>query len=145
MMRFHHAGIFTLHPQRMLNFYIKKLGFKKESQTVLPEHTVFSLFKVKKDCRMLKLSRDEAVLEIFWFSQERIRPQLAERSPAVAGYNHLGIEVNDREQFCSRLNNKFGIKIIKISRGEHYAYFIRDPDKNLIEVRHPQKSLLSYG
>lgn len=141
MMRFHHAGLFTAHPKRLLNFYTKKLGFKKENQTLLPKNIVFSLFKLKKDCRMLKLSKDAVTLELFWFSKSRGRDQPPERKPSGLGYNHLGIEVNDREQFCKWLNSKFGIRIIKINRGEHYAYFIRDPDNNLIELRHPPKSL----
>jgi len=36
---------------------------------------------------------------------------------------------------CQKLRRVFHIKVTKVKRGGHYNYFIRDPDKNIIEIK----------
>lgn len=131
MMKFNHFGILTSHPMRMLNFYIKKLGFKKEYQTILPKEVIYPIFRIPEACAMVKLGKFDIGLEIFWFENYRPNPNTTK----TCAYNHIGVEVENKEKFCKRLADKFRVRVIKVSRGSHYAYFIQDPDKNLIEIK----------
>lgn len=131
---FDHLGMWTANPRRALNFY-QKLGFKKEYQGLLPKNVVYPIFKINEDCNIVKLMRDKLCLEIFWFTPTPKSCAAAFKNTRMAGYNHLGLRIRDRERFCGSLSRKFKIKVIKIKRGGHYNYFIRDPDKNLIELK----------
>jgi catechol 2,3-dioxygenase-like lactoylglutathione lyase family enzyme len=134
--RLHHIGIFTVHPKRMLNFYLTKLGFKEENRSILPKALGLVLFKVSSDCIMARLTRGNVCVEVFW---AKAKMQKAPARCAI-GYNHIGIEISARDAFCRRLKNSYRIGIIKIKRRDHYAYFIRDPDRNLIEIREPPRT-----
>lgn len=131
--KLHHIGIFTAHPKRLLNFYLVKLGFKKESESILPRRQAYTLFRIPQDCTMARLIKGDLCVEIFW-AQRAIRKSYG---AGLTGYNHFGFEISGRDTFCYQLRKKFGIRAIKIKRQDHYTYFLRDPDKNLIEIREP--------
>lgn len=126
-----HIALFTTHPTRMINFYINKLKFKKEHQAVLDKGTVYSIFKIKKNCNMVKLKTGEVTLEIFWFKADKLKP----RRKSIGGYNHFGLAFKDREKFLGEFRKERGVKVIEIKRKDRYTYFINDPDRNLIEIR----------
>ncbi len=129
--RLHHIGVFTVHPKRMLNFYLGKLGFKEKNRGILSKAQAYALFRAPYDCVMAKLTKANVCVEIFW---SKGKMSNAPR-PSVIGYNHFGIEMGARDAFCRRIKNRKRIRIIKIKRGDHYTCFIRDPDGNLIELR----------
>ena len=134
--KFNHVGMFTKHPKRLLNFYLTKLGFKKEYQTILPKSVVYSIFKINAECIMARLTRNSVVLEIFWFRPSGCEEyELKTRVIGAVGYNHFGLELKDIDKFCNGLKQKFGVKVIRVNRGSHYNCFIQDPDKNLIEIK----------
>lgn len=148
--KFNHLGLFTQQPKRILNFYLRGLGFTKEYQTLLPGNVMYPIFKINHECHMAKLIRDDIALEVFWFAPLETKEKSGRRKMSLtgfenyklkearigtAGYNHFGVEVKDRQKFCNTLAKRFGIKVIKIRRQDHYNYFIQDPDKNLIEVK----------
>lgn len=131
-----HIGIFTAYPKRMMTFYVNKLEFKKEYQTILDKDTVYSIFSIRKDCNMVKLKRGAISIELFWFNTDtyKVAPKVKSR----VGYNHFGLAFKDRQSFLDELRKK-KIKIIEIKRQDRYAYFINDPEGNLIEIREPPK------
>lgn len=129
--KLNHIGFFTAHPKRILNFYITQLGFVKDAEAILPKNIVYSIFRIPSSCFMVKLVKQDICLEIFWMKHYTLKV----KSKDTSGYNHFGIEIENREQFCNRLSNKFKIKATKVKRGDHYNYFIRDPDKNIIEIK----------
>lgn len=129
--KLNHLGLFTQRPKRILNFYLRGLGFKKESQMLLSNQVMHHIFKIPQECHMAKLIRDDMALEIFWFEKYKLK----ETGTGACGYNHFGIEVRDREKFLRHISKRLKIKIIKAERGSHFVYFLQDPDKNLIEVK----------
>ena len=131
MVTLNHIGIVTAHPRRLFNFYSNKLGFEKSQETVLPEDIVYSIFKIPQPCTMAKLTKDGTCLEVFWFKNYRLKP----RAKETAGYNHFGMEIKDREEFLTGLRREYHLKVTTIKRGDHYNYFIQDPDKNIIEIK----------
>lgn len=130
-MRLHHIGLFTNHPKRILDFYEEKLGFRKEYKMRIPKYTIRSIFGIAQDCFMVKLTfRDSIHLEVFWSVSDKLKS----RPAGIVGYNHFGLEVSNRDKFCTRLVRRFKIRLIKVKRDNHYTYFIQDPDRNLIEI-----------
>lgn len=133
--KFNHIGIFTGHHKRLLDFYMPVLGFKKEYQTVLSKEVMYLIFGIPYECHMVKLIGGGIVLEVFWLDNYKLKSA----GRWMSGYNHFGLEVKDRDRFIKRLRARFKAGIIKVDRGGHFVYFIRDPDGNLIEVKEALK------
>ena len=130
-MKYHHAGIFTNHPRRMLNFYTKVLRLKKINQTILPKTIVKKVFQVNQDFYLAKLSLEDSFLEIFWPVKKKIK----NIGKIITGFHHICIVVSNKKRFCDRIEKKYRVKVIRIGRGSYFVYFIKDPDGNFIEVR----------
>ena len=126
-----HIGIFTNNAQRLLMFYVKKMGFQKESEEILPASIMKSIFGIASECRFIKLARDWARIEIF----QPLSIRLKKYQHACAGYNHWALTVENRNEFCQYLEKKT-VHIIKIKRKDHFVYFVKDPDGNRIEIRY---------
>lgn len=123
-----HIGLFTNHPKRLLNFYEKRFGFKREYEVSLSKEIVKSIFKITKRCSMVRLSFGKSErLEIFWTKDKRLK----KRRLNTTGYNHYVLSVMDRDKFTERLKSS-GIKVTRINRNGRYPYFIKDPDGNLL-------------
>jgi catechol 2,3-dioxygenase-like lactoylglutathione lyase family enzyme len=133
--KFNHIGIFTGHHKRLLDFYLPVLGFKKEYQAILPAEVMYPIFGIPHECHMIKLIGGGITLEIFWLDDYKLKG----KGRWMSGYNHFGLEVKDRDRFIKRLKARFKARIVKVDRGGHFAYFIRDPDGNLIEVKEALK------
>ena len=125
-----HIGIFTNNSKRLLSFYIKKLGFRKQKETILPKSIVKSIFGISSDCRFIRLISDNVMIEMF----EPLSIRGHRRINNITGYNHWGYCVGDRKKFVQVLKRQ-KVKIIKVKRNNHLVYFIKDPDGNRIEIR----------
>lgn len=125
-----HVGLFTNDCERLMNFYVEKLGFKKEKTTMLPESLIEPIFGVASDCRFIKLAADNVIIEIFQPTSIRATTRLS----SSAGLNHWGYCVGNREKFVEALKEK-KVAIIEVRRNAHKIYFIEDPDGNRIEIR----------
>lgn len=133
--KFNHIGIFTRHHRRLLDFYLLALGFKKEYQTLLPENVMYPIFGMPYECHMVRLTREDVALEIFWLDDYKLKSA----GRWMSGYNHFGLEVKDRDKFLKRIKVRFKARIIKVDRGSHFVYFIQDTDGNLIEIKEAAK------
>ena len=130
-MKVDHVGIFTNHPRRMLDFYQNKLFLKKKYQIVLAAEICKNVFGIHEECYMAPFSCDDSCVEIFWPVKHKSK-KVGTRN---CGINHFGVVVANRKSFCEKLEDKFKVKVINVSRGDHRLYFIKDPDGNIIEVR----------
>ena len=126
-----HIAIFTNNAQRLLVFYVKIMGFRKEREEILPESIMKSIFGIVSECRFITLAAGGARIELF----QPLSVRLKKRRNAFTGYNHWGYVVDDREKFCQDLEMK-KVHILKVKRGDHFVYFVRDPDGNRIEIRY---------
>lgn len=125
-----HIGIFTNNSRKLLNFYIKKLGFKKEKESILPKSIVQPIFGISCDCKLIKLAFGNMMIEIFEPTSARMRKRIKNS----IGYNHWGYCVDNRKKFLQKLKQK-KVKVIEVKRNDHIVYFITDPDENRIEIR----------
>lgn len=124
-----HLGLFALDAKKIINFYTGKLGFTAEEERKVPESIMSSVFGLDSDCLMVKLRLEGIVLEIFSPDNTALVPRIKQS----AGYNHWGITVADKVEYCRRLADN-GVEIIKTAYKERFVYFIKDPEGNLIEV-----------
>ncbi len=125
-----HVGLFTNDSDRLVNFYVEKLGFKKEKDTTLPESLTEPIFGVASDCRFVRLAAGNVMIEIFQPTSIKATTRLS----SSTGLNHWGYCVGNRETFVEVLKEK-SVAIIEVRRNAHRIYFIEDPDGNRIEIR----------
>lgn len=125
-----HIGVFSNNYRRLLNFYVKKLGFREEFQTQLPASIIHKIFGIPCSCKFIRLVSGSVKLEIF----QLFSGGLSKKHNRIIGYNHWGFRVKNKTAFCKRLKKK-KVKIIEITRNKRKVYFIKDPDANLIEIR----------
>lgn len=118
----HHIAIIASDEQRVLDFYINKLGFTLEKETWRPAQQDY--------LRMLRLG--DTVIELF------IHPDAPQRvtGPEALGLRHLAFRVTDIEAARDWLNSR-GIETEPIhddtANGGHYVFF-RDPDGQPLEL-----------
>ncbi len=125
-----HIGLYTNNAKRLVNFYTKKLAFKKTKEEILDKSIFKEIFGISADCRFIRLVSDNIMLEIF----EPINRSPYKNIKNSIGYNHWGYCVKDRKKFVQQLRKK-RVKIIEIRRNDHIVYFVIDPDENRIEIR----------
>jgi catechol 2,3-dioxygenase-like lactoylglutathione lyase family enzyme len=125
----HHIGIFTADPQRLIQYYTQGLGFVEGVARILSPDLTEKIFGIKDECRLTKLTQDQAVVEIF----APLHSPLDERSQRATGYNHWALEVEDKEAYVRVLEER-DVPVTKIDNQGRMIYFISDPDGNLIEI-----------
>ena len=78
---------------------------------------------------MLKLHRGDITLEVFSSQDIKLTP----RADTQIGYNHFGLWVEDKKQFCRQLANQ-GVEVIEAPYKDRFVFFVKDPDGNRIEI-----------
>jgi len=125
----HHFGICTNSPQKMIKFYKEKLDFEEEKAKLVPRELMEQIFGIPSACTLTKLKLGQIILEI-------ISPQnfnLKKREFDISGYNHWGLGVKKKEEFCQSLKDR-GVPVLEVESKGRYIFFIKDPEGNLIEI-----------
>ncbi len=126
---FHHIGLFSREPKKLIEFYTNCLGFEQLDTKSVSKEWMVQIFGVPVECQLIKLRIDSLVIEIF-ASPEL---ELVERSAPSVGYNHWGLGVEDKESFVRELGRK-RVPVLKLEGTGRSIYFIKDPEGNLIEI-----------
>lgn len=124
-----HIGLFSKYPDKLMPFYMEKLGFEHLGTKSISKEWMTQIFGMPAACRLIKLHYGSAVVEIFV-------PQggdLNDRIPPSVGYNHWGLGVEDKEAYVRRLEKK-GVPVLKLEGTGKFIYFIKDPEGNSIEI-----------
>ncbi len=124
-----HIGLFSQNPEILVPFYTDKLGFKHQESKSISKEWMTQIFGLSAECQLIKLRFGSAVVEIFV-------PQSGELGSKItpsAGYNHLGLVVEDKELYVLKLESN-GVQVLKLKGTGRFIYFIKDPEGNLIEV-----------
>lgn len=131
MMKAHHLGLWVRDLGRSGRFYHDAMGFDQQYHYSAPAKLIGQIFRRPVGCQVQVLQRDEVRLELFQPDEEMVDP---ESHPLSPGINHFSFKVADKETFCHQAQEK-GAEVIEVERGDHIAYFIRDPDGILIEIK----------
>jgi catechol 2,3-dioxygenase-like lactoylglutathione lyase family enzyme len=70
-----HIAIFTNNAQRVLVFYVKIMGFRKEREEALPESIMKSIFGIASECRFITLAAGGARIELFQPLKVRLKKE----------------------------------------------------------------------
>ena len=125
-----HIGFFTKNAEKLVEFYTGVLEFVVTQESVLTGSIVNAIFGLESDCRFVKLVKGDFMLELF----EPLSPDIRKGISKVAGLNHWGYCVDNREDFVKNLRTK-NVPVIEIKRNGRSVYFMTDPDENRIEIR----------
>lgn len=124
-----HLGLMSSQPLRLREFYVEKLGFTEGESRTVSRDLMQKIFNLPVECRMLKLHRQDSVLEIFSPLDLELQPPPYNTS----GFNHFGIWVQDKETFCRGLEAQ-DVPVIKVAYKDRFIYFVQDPEGNRIEI-----------
>lgn len=125
-----HIGLFTNNLKGLVDFYTKKLGFKKIKEEILLEAVMESVFKIAIDFTFVTLIFGKLKLEIF----KPLEGKLNTRLNRATGFNHWAFCINDKQKYIDILKAK-KVKVIETDRGDHSAFFVLDPDNNMVEIK----------
>lgn len=124
-----HIGLFTNNPLQLIIFYSEKLGFEEGETKILSRKLMERIFRIPSSSTLTKLKLGQVTLEI-------ISPQelnVKKRDNDVSGYNHWGLGVKKKEEFCQKLKEK-GVQVIEVESSGRSIFFVKDPEGNLIEI-----------
>lgn len=128
--RCNHIGIFTNNARALLSFYTEKMDFIYKKEEILSSSVFEKIFGFAMDCRFIRLSAGNLMLELF----EPVKAKARARNIKMTGLNHFGYCVKNRLDYVNRLRKK-DVSIIEVRRNSHTVYFVSDPDGNRIEIR----------
>ena len=131
MTTLHHIGLWVKDLDRSGRFYHDIMGFERQYRYRAPAELIGGIFRRPVGCQVEVYQRDEVRLELFQPDKEMAD---SDGCPLSPGINHFSLAVPDKIVFCRDAQDK-GAELIEVDRGDHKAYFIRDPDGILIEMK----------
>jgi len=104
------------------------MGFKLEQEKEAPQDLASLVFGLPCKIHISKLRLENAVLEII--TPER---KLKKKVGTKFGYNHWGLAVRNKEEFCRKLKSK-GVPVLEYRIEGRALFFVKDPEGNIIEI-----------
>ncbi|ONH67519.1 Lactoylglutathione lyase [Cyberlindnera fabianii] len=153
--KFNHTMIRVKDPEKSLKFYREVLGMKLLSTRENPD-AEFNLYFLgyEHDQAFVEntLSRDdqakrEGVLELTWNygTEKQADFKYHNGNEQPQGYGHIGISLEDAQEFCDDIDAKFGDSVtwgLRYNQGKlKNIAFIKDPDNYAIEILPPLPKL----
>jgi len=123
MMKLNHIALNIADKEEMQNFYENILGFHVERSFGIDEALSQKIFNVSKPVVASILTNGELVLELFVNSK-----------PLQTAYQHLCIDVKDREQIVQHCR-KAAYPVIRLKRQRGDLLFIKDKAGNMFELK----------
>jgi len=124
-MRLQHIALGCSSENECDRFYQEVLGLEKMKSKTLPAELSNQIFKIDRECKILKYGDHAIKFEIFIDEKGCSEDKTME---------HICMEIYDRNLFiqkCSRMN----VEVLQIPRGESILVFIKDYDGNLFEIK----------
>ena len=104
-------------------FFTKILGLPLTKTFTVPKELSDAIFKIKEETIVDVYSNEKAYFEIF-----------ITKIQTNHGYEHIGIEINDKEEFIKLCKN-YDIEPIFVEKGEKTLLFVKDYAGNLFEIK----------
>jgi len=107
-------------------FFTKILGLQLKKTFTLSKELSNEIFGTNEEATVDVYANDYSYFEIFITKRQ-----------TKYNYEHICIEINDREEFVKRCE-KYGIEPIFVKKGEKTLLFIKDYAGNLFEIKDRQ-------
>lgn len=104
-------------------FFTEILGLPVKKEFAISNDLSKSIFGIDAACEIINFDDGNSCFEVF----------IAKR-PHSINYNHVCIEVDDKEEFISRCKTN-GIEPMIIPKGEKSLIFLKDFSDNLYEIK----------
>ena len=118
-----HIGITINHKEDIQKFYKELLDMELIADFSISREISKHIFAIESENPIAFLQKDDLGLELF-YSKKEVKPV----------YNHIGITVEDRQQFIKRVQEKdYPVKIFERDN-KHDLIFIEDRSGNKFEV-----------
>jgi len=104
-------------------FFTEILGLPVKKEFVISNDLSKSIFGIDSACEIINFDDGNTCFEVF-----------ITRRPHSKNYDHVCIEVDDKEEFISRCKTN-GIEPMIIPRGEKSLIFLKDFSDNLYEIK----------
>jgi catechol 2,3-dioxygenase-like lactoylglutathione lyase family enzyme len=132
-MLLNHIGLVNRDEEDAILFYQDFLGLDKTRDFMVSSELAKQLFGMSREIKVLVFEKETFKIEVF------ISPEYTVSSPRL---NHLGISVNDLNQFIQTAGKK-GIQVIFGNHAGKTVYFIKDYSGNLVEIKQKHPSTTS--
>jgi catechol-2,3-dioxygenase len=118
-----HVALQYISRKQAETFFTKILGLQLKKTFTVSKELSEAIFKIKEDVIVDVYSNDKAYFEIFIIKKQTNH-----------GYNHIGIEINDKEEFLKQCKN-YDLEPIFVEKDEKTLLFIKDYAGNLFEIK----------
>lgn len=124
-----HIGITCKDIEESKKFYIENFNFEVTREFHVSKKDIQQLFGIESDAEIVSLKGDkDQELELFNFANKKF-------SKCQGNISHLALFVGARKETAEKLKAK-GFETIVLDRGEgKKAYFCKDPNGVLVELR----------
>ncbi len=129
-----HIGWITNDVEKFVCFWCGGLGFEKIWEANIMPAKVKTLFGIEAATRAMPYKKDDMVIEIHVFDPPL---PVGEVKFDTFGINHIGLWVENREEFIEELKGRIGYVEVKkyFDPSGWWNIFIKDYDGNWIELR----------
>ena len=127
-MNLEHIALNVTDPKEVIDFYQNVLGMVERKFFLLEKELAKQFFSISKDTSVYLMQKDELFLELFVVDKSYNQ-----------GFNHICIEVKNREDIVSKAKNSY--KCIRREREHFDQIFISDKSGNIFEIKEIDKNL----
>lgn len=118
-----HIAIQYKNRKQAETFFTKILGIPLKKTFTVSKDLSDAIFGLKEEVTVDVYSDEKAYFEIF-ITKIQIKH----------GFEHIGLEINDKEEFINRCKN-YDIEPIYVKKGEKTLLFIKDYAGNIFEIK----------
>lgn len=128
MTRLQHIGITCSNLRKSEKFYIEHFDLENVHEMDVAAETIKKIFGINSKAKLVFLKGENSIVELFDFPEAKIKP-------SMGSITHLALSVENPKEIFEKMKAK-GIENIMIDKGNNqYAYFIKDPDGVLVELK----------
>ena len=124
-MKLNHIALAVSREENADLFYGRLLGLKKVRTKTVSQDLAKTVFDLAQEYKVLDYADEELRFELFIDPGFKVH---------VAHPAHLGLDVDDREDFKSRAS-ALGFEVRQVPKGDRLLLFVKDFDGNLFEIK----------
>jgi catechol 2,3-dioxygenase-like lactoylglutathione lyase family enzyme len=126
-MKLNHIGLNVVSENEIDTFYKSVLGFSEERSFELNELLSGEIFGIDNKAKVFLLKNNDLILELF-----------VNKNIVQNGYNHLCIDVENRNEIVKKCERSGYETVVKKRTGKPDMIFVKDKSGNIFELKEKQ-------